>query len=61
MSAHESEEYIHGYDRVREDVIAEVKTILNRIIQENIEKYGADIIELYVDVVTEFKEWLEEF
>lgn len=61
MSAHASEEYRHGYDRGREYAIAEVKTVLNRIIQEHIEKYGADIIELYDDVVTEFKEWLEEF
>lgn len=46
--------------KVRADAIKGVRTKIIKITDEHIEKYGADIIELYTDVVSEFKEWLVE-
>lgn len=44
----------------RADAIDEVKTVINEITKEHIKIYGADIIELYVEVVEELNIWIEK-
>lgn len=53
-------ELVEWEQQIRADVIDEVETVLNEITQKYIERYGADIVELYSEVLTEFVEWLKE-
>lgn len=47
--------------KLRQEIIDEVKTVINEITQMHIERYGSDIVELYAEVMTEVTEWLKEY
>ena len=47
-----------GYQKARKEFIKEIRRVVEDSINEKINRYGIDIVEMYLEVVEDIQEWI---